>query len=1057
MKILQFIIRRKTLISMLFIGMTLLGYVSYRNLPVELFPNAELPLLILQVNTQVEVDPGYMENQGIIPLEGAVSTLEGIEKIESFAEQRRGIIVVYYTQSTNIKYAYLKLQEKVNIVKSSLPEEFSVNVVRVDTEQLANMFMGLQVRGGGGLDRVRTIVDQKIVPELENIDGIASVDVLGGHQKSLEIILHEDACQAYGVTPVQIRTLIRNNSQLKTFLGQVHERNRRVFVNLTAEFQEITDLENIVVRPAGPVLLKDVADIYFGLKEQTTLSRVNGKDAVTLQLIRDAQVNLIELSHTAKAVIQKLNSQMRSSDIEVVIQSNVAEDMESNINLIIQLALIGASLAVVILWIFLRNVRLVITITLAIPISVFTAFNLFYAFGISINSLTLVGMALALGMLLDNSIVVLENIYRLISQKRSRDTAVIQGTKEVWRSIVAATLTTIAVFLPFLFSSNFMVKIIGHHIGVAIISTLLVSLVVALLLIPMVTHFFLKRDLYKKGPIFKTVSQKNRLIQIYTLLLKSCLRYPARTIIGAVVLFFVSAVICLALSLNVLREVESEEFNLYVTMPRGSTLESTGEVVFELEERLGSIEEREDIISKIYEEEAILTITLHEDYQKTGNRTLAQIKDDIQSRINNFEAAEVDFQQPQSSSRFRGGGRSNPGAGFQRMLGIGSQIESVVIKGGDFELIRNVAEDVQYVLEELSSIENVGVNISDNRPEIHIYFDPYLLSQYSISLQGITSELSTFRNEFSSGLTLRQGTEEYDIIIRNEKANSNNDKTIDDLQNLSVPAMSGISHDLSQLSRIIYASGIANITRVNQEKQIEVSYRFLQEVNDSKTFLKASREEVDDVIAALTIPAGVAMEVIHDETDLSEYYFLIGAAVLLIYMILASVFQSMSTPVVMMFSIPLAAIGSFWALILTGNSLLNANTLTGFLILLGVVVNNGIIFIDYTRILRRQGCRRSRALLMAGQARIRPILITAITTIVAMLPLALGKAEYVTQIGAPFAITVIGGLALSTLFTLVFIPTLYSGLESALAWIRDLSWKIKVLELILVLAGCWLI
>jgi len=250
---------------------------------------------------------------------------------------------------------------------------------------------------------------------------------------------------------------------------------------------------------------------------------------------------------------------------------------------------------------------------------------------------------------------------------------------------------------------------------------------------------------------------------------------------------------------------------------------------------------------------------------------------------------------------------------------------------------------------------------------------------------------------------------------------------------------------------------MSSINRVNQEKQIEVTYRFLQEVNSSKSFLTAARIEIDELIANLMIPTGIAVEVIHEETDLSEFYFLIGAAFVLIYMILASVFESFSTPVVMMFSIPLAAIGSFWALILTGNSLFNANTLTGFLILLGVVVNNGIILIDYSRILRRNGYRRSRALMKAGQARIRPILITTITTIVAMIPLAMGKAEYVTNIGSSFAITVIGGLSLSTLFTLIFIPTLYSGLESALLWIRNLNWKIKIVQLALFLVFCYLI
>jgi len=1042
---------------MLFIGLTMMGIISYRNLPVELIPSSELPVLFVNITSQLEVEPEYMESQGVIPLEGVIGTLEGIERIESSANQRRGSITVYYTQSTNIKYAYLKLQEKVDLIKSSLPELFTVSVLKVDMDQISNQFMGLQVRGSGGVDRVRNIVDEKILPKLESIDGIANVDVFGGREKSIEIILDDEACRAYGITASQIQNLLRQSNQSKMFVGQVFGRNRKYFVNLTAEFDDIRDLENIIVNRQGPVLLKDVADMHFGVKEETSLSRVNGKDAVTVILVRDTQINLIRLSHVTQDVISGLNRDLKSLDVEIVIQSNVADIMEKNINLIIVLALTGGCLAILILWMFLRNLKLVVTIALAIPISIFTAFNFFYAFNISINSLTLVGMALAVGMLLDNSVVVLENVYRLASQKRDPDTAVVQGTKEVWRSIFAATLTTVTVFLPFIFSSNYLIRLYGHHIGVSIISTLMVSLVVALLLIPMVTHFFLIRRQQNQGPMFQMVSQKNRLIQIYTLLLKSSMRFPARTIIGAVIIFFVSILICFALSINISEEVESDEFNLYVTPPSGSTLETTDNVTRELEERLENLEEKQDMISKIYEDEAIVTVKLKEDFEKINDRDVAQIKNDLQDRIDNFGSAEVDFEEPQSSMRFGGGGGANPGQGFERILGIGTQSEKVVVKGRDFDMMRNIAEDIQYYLEDLTTIQMVRLNISDNRPEVHLLFDTHLLSQSGVTLNSVSSELGTFQNEFSAGLQFKQGTEEYDITIRYKDAEEEPDKTMYDLEELQIPSESGGTQELRQISRIIYATGMSTIRRVNQEKQIEVTYRFIDEVNDSKSFLLSARTEIDEIVAAMNIPSGIAVEVVHEETDLNEFYFLIGAAVLLIYMILASVFESFSKPVVMMFSIPLAAIGSFWLLIVTGNSLINANTLTGFLILLGVVVNNGIILLDYSRILRSRGFGRNRALMMAGQARIRPILITAITTIVAMIPLAMGKAEYVTSIGAPFAITVIGGLSVSTLLTLVFIPTMSSGLETALGWFRDLGWKLKVLQGLVFSGSAWLI
>lgn len=1024
---------------MLFIGLTLLGYISYQNLPVELIPNAELPILFVNVASPLEVDPKYMENEAVIPLEGVIGALEGVEEIESTASSRRGMIYISFSQKTNIKYAYLKLQERVEAIKPTLPEGFFVQVVKIDIEQLSNQFMGLQARGSGGTDRVRNVVEQEIKPELENLDGIASVEVFGGRQKSIEIILDEEACRAHGISPSQVRNQLSQSTKTKTFVGDVIENNRRYFVNVTAEYLDIEDLQNLVVDGRGPILLKDIADVFFGVKEETSYSRVNGKEAVTIQLVRDLQVNMIDLSHRTQEVIDQLNQQLQSKDVEIVIQSNMAETMEKNIDLIIRLALIGGLLAICLLWVFLKNLRLVVTVALAIPISVFTAFNFFYAFNISLNSLTLVGMALAIGMLLDNSVVVLENIYRIATRNKNADKAVIQGTKEVWRSIVAATLTTMAVFLPFLFAKDFFVSLLGKHVGVSIISTLAVSLLVALLLIPMTTHFFLK----KKEVKFKTVSSDNRLVRIYIVLLKACMRFPARTIIGAIFLFFIAVFISLAISINSNQEVDTPEFNLYVTMPGGATLETTDYIVEQIENNVETLEEKQDVISKVYEEEAVVTINLLEEYKKTSDRSLAQIKRDIQDRVEDIRAAEISLDRPASGSRVGGMSGGGPGGGFERMLGIGSEEEKVVIKGQDFERMRNVAEDVRYFLESMSSVNSASMSISDNRPEIQINFDQQTLSQYGITLASIVNELNSFQNEFSSGIKFKQGAEEYDIIIKNSKTEEAPRKTIDDLKQLSIKGTSGSSYEMESLGEIIYATGNGEINRVNQEKHIEVRYRFIPEVQDSKSLLTASRLEIDDMVAAMPIPAGVAVEVFHEENDLSDFYFLILAAIILIYMIMAAVFESFSTPVVLMFSIPLAAIGSLIALILTGNSLFNANTLTGFLILLGVVVNNGIILIDYSRILQRSGYNQSRALMMAGLARIRPILITAVTTIVAMLPLAMGKAEYVTSIGAPFAVTVIGGLSLSTLLTLLFIPTFNTGLSNVLTWIKNLDWKIK--------------
>ncbi len=1041
---------------MLFLGLTLLGYISYQKLPVELFPNAQLPTLIVTVNTALEMDPEYVENQAVVPIEGAIGTLEDIEKIESNITSRRGIITVYYNQNADLKYANLKLQEKIDIIKNSIPQEFFISVIKIDLEQLTNQFMELQVRGEGGIDRVRDIADREVKPEFENIDGIAGVQVYGGQENSIEIRLNERACKANGITINQIRNLLNNNGADKAYAGKVINGSEELFVNVTSEYTDVKDIGNIIVKNEGPVLLRDVAEIFFGVKEQTSYSRVNGLDAVTVTLVNDNQSNLIDLSHEATGLVNELNRRLASAGIEIVIQNNNAEVMEKNVNQIINLAITGGLLAVLILWFFLRNIRLVTIIAISVPVSVFSAYNFFYAFDVSINSLTLVGMALAIGMLVDNSVVVLENIYRLAGIGKTPEEAVKQGTREVWRAIFAATLTTLVVFLPIIFSGNYLVKLMGKNIGVSIISTLTISLTVALLLIPMATFFLLSKRTGGNSEIFKKLSIHDRLIQAYHLVLKSCMRNPATTIIGTLVVFFTALLISLTLSINTTQEVETPTFRLSVDMPGGATLEKTDAVVEEIESRLESLQEKEDIVSRIEEEQATVTINLSKDWDKTSKRTLPEIKNDISEKVKNISSAEVSMDELSTSGGFSGGGGGdtyNPGSDFMNLLGIGSKQESVIIKGENFEQMKNLADDIKSYVDELSSINNSRVNVQDNSPEVQLHFDMDYIGRNSFTLNNIASALSTFGREYSSGANFKQGTENYDIIIKyadEPGVNSENkDKTIDELKQLEVSSNNGAAMEMDELSDIVFATGLGSIHRENQEKSVTVFYSFNEDIKNSKDLLEGARLEIESLISSLSIPPGIAVEVVHEDAGLKDFYVLIAVAFLLIYMILAAVFESLATPVVLMFSIPLAALGSLIALILTGNSLLNANTLFGFLILLGVVVNNGIILIDYTNILRKRGYRVHRALLTAGVARLRPVLITATTTVIAMFPLAMGQAEYVSIIGASFAITVIGGLSLSTLLTLVFIPTFYIGLESALNWINSLSWKNKVIQFLL--------
>ena len=830
---------------MLFIALSLLGYVSYKQLPVELLPNAELPVLFVQVSSQQDMDPSYVESEVIIPLEGAVSAIGGVDKLQSYIDRRQSSIQIDFKKNINFKMTSLKLQEKVNEIAASLPTGFTVQVQKVDN------FMVLQVRGTGGTDRVRSLVDEDVRSDLENIDGVASVNIYGGRQKAIEVRLNPEACKALNLTASKISGLLSQNTQEKTFVGFADEPDSKNFVHVNAMYTKVSDLENIVVAP-GPILLKDLATVFFDLKDETTYSRVNGKEAVSVALINDSQANLIELSHRVSDVIEKLNEKLAPLELEIVIQENKAETMENNINQIINLALVGGLLAVFVLWLFLKNMRLVFFIALSIPISVYTAFNFFYAFGITINSLTLVGMALAIGMLLDNSVVVLENIYRLSGNGYTPERSVTQGTKEVWRSIVAATLTTITVFLPFVFSDNFLIKLIGHHIGVSIISTLTISLFVALLFIPMITYLLLKS---KSGNsvVYEKVSIVQRPMQVYLVLLKTCMRNPGVTVFGAVILLFATLILSLTLNVQQMKEVASDRFNISVVMPTGSTLENTDKIVKVLEERLEDFPEKKDLICRIREKEATLTLVLQEDYTKIAKRKIADIKADVQTKVANINGAEIYV------SDAMGGGGDNSAlsslGGFMRLLGIGDNSERVVIRGSDFEMMQMVAEEVRYLLDEQDFVQHTHVSYTPRQAEINLNFDPILLTAYDINRGNITTGLTALNNEYSSEATFKVGEDIYDIIIRDEipeketeeeaQEKAQKEKTVDDLRAIRIENANGGMHNLEDISSLNYGRGRSRIIRVNQDKQIEVYYAFPRDVQSSKDLLGGYRSDID--------------------------------------------------------------------------------------------------------------------------------------------------------------------------------------------------------------------
>ena len=1047
----SFIDRRVT-ICMLLVAMTLLGYFSYKQLPVELLPNTELPQLYITASSRSDLTPAYMEQQVVIPLEGAISAVGGVENMESTVSGRQGSIRVDFKRGTNLKMTTVKLQEKISSIRGDFPTDVNVNVQQANVNGISNQFMSLQVRGSGGVDRLRAIVDKDVVPRLESIDGIAGVTVYGGRVKSIEIRSNTEAMEALHISNSQISQALSQYNQERTFLGFISEPDRKYYVQLDANYDDVSQVENLVVAQ-GPIYLKNVATVFFDYKEETTISRVNGMDAISVSLVNSTGENLLDLSKRTLKRIDEVNREIAAQDMQLVVQSNSADQISNNISQIVKLGLMGGLLAILVLWFFLRNLSLVFFIALSIPVSILSAFNIFYAADISINTLTLLGMALAVGMLLDSSIVVLENIYRLASMGMPPRLAALQGVKEVRKALIASTLTTITVFLPFVFSDEPMIKLLGRNIGFSIISTLIFSLMVAVTFIPMATAAMMERGGGSNSVFFQKMSIHDRPLQMYSTVLKTCLRKPGPTIGSAVAILVIAFIFALSRNTGQNRQVDSDRISVNITMPTGSTLDDTDEATATLEKRLDSLKYKKDVISRIQEEQASITVTLQEGYNKKGGPTISQLVEQLSDELTLEN--EIDVRVTPGYARYNQNASGlNSITRFMSVLGVGDNTERIVVKGSDTETMRVVSNNLRYYLEQLEFVRDVRVDNPGGRREVQLTFDPVAMASYNITNQAITSALNSMNRSTSTGASFKVGTDEYDIVIMEDLTEEEEEmraweKTLDDLRRVTVTDANGGTHELQQIANIRLSRGPSEVRRVNRDRRVNVTYAISQSEDLPKDVLDGYHDQIDDLIANYNLPSGLALEVQRGDDSTSEFKFLILASIILIFMILASAFESLTTPIVLLFSIPLAAIGSLLALLLSGNSLMNANTLTGFLILLGIVVNNGIILIDYSSTLRRRGYNRMRSIMNSGYSRLRPICITTITTIVTLIPMAMGDNEYAGAIGAPFALTVIGGLTFSAVLTLLLIPTLYISFENMRAWYKGLGRYTHIMHAVL--------
>jgi multidrug efflux pump subunit AcrB/ABC-type multidrug transport system ATPase subunit len=1022
----KFALKRPITIAMASIALCLLGAISWQRLPVQLLPQFILPEVYISAGMP-GASPEKIERELVIPIEEEISTVEGVKDIESSAFSGFSTVKISFDHGTNMKFAVLKLQQKMNVVQARIAEPVQISVNRFDTADLSTYLMELSVRGDATLEELRETAERRIVRRIEQIDGVVNLGVGGGNKQTIGIRIDPDRCQALNIPVQQVQQKINAFHRQPDHLGRVLSAGNLVDVTLLGRIDDISELQDLIIRREGTVRLKDVAFVGYGQEEQTRLYRVNGKPQVGIFVQKDNASNMLKVAGEVEKEIKAINEDMAATGYELKINFSQAEFIQKAIDRVKRLAVTGAILAIIILFLFLRNIRFVTILMIAIPISLLVTFNIMYGFDLSINILSLCGLALAIGMLVDNGIVVMENIFLHHQKGKSNQAAALDGAREVGRSILAATGTTILVFLPVLFVES-EAKLFVKELSLSVIIPLSISLIVSLTLIPMIATRALRG---RPVQSFRT----GRIYEIYRLLLKSAIRHRIRTIAVVGILVVLSLFIGVAFIITQAPPPPTARLDLYLTMPRGATLEGTDDIVRRLEDQMMKLTDIDEVRANIRAEEANISATFLEPSQRTESLDVQKHKEKIREQNERLENAELSFDRP----RGRGSGRQGDG-----LAGLLSSEEGLSLKGYDLQSLRQVSNQVIEALATIPEIDpkSVGSDLEGGAPELQIHGDRFRLALWGLNMQDIMNAIWATRAEGAKSATpFYSSGGEVDMQLQLADVDK---RELEDIGKMRVLNASGQYVAINQVAEIRIDDGAGNITRSNQERRVKITYTLLSGAQKSKSRLELVKAQVDQFVRDLRLPRGFSLEKVETESKRTPYYWMLAIGTILIFMFLAAQFESLSMPIIILGTVPTAIIGALFALSITGTPLSLGEgapmALLGLIVLLGIVVNNGIILLDRIAILRTQyGYRWQRAVVIAGQSRVRPILMTSGTTVLGLFPLAL-KQGTEFELWPPFAITVIGGLAVSALSTLIFIPVLYVGLEQTKAWLKRIGW-----------------
>lgn len=1024
MKFAQTFIKHHVMTILLYILVVVFGFYSFQNLPLALMPSMEVPAAVVYA-TYPGAGPEDIEQQVTKKLEGAVAGLSGLDTLQSTSSENMAMLVIRFTNDTDMDQAMTDLRDKVAQVKSQLPDDASdPTVMSIDIDSMPVVSVALR---GNDLASLQSIAEDEIQPALERLDGVASVDISGGYEQ--EIAVHTDASRlkGYNLTISSIgQQLGADNIAIPG--GDLDNGSQTLAVRTDGEYSSIDDVKNALISlPAGgTVRLSQIADVSMQPKDQDAISKVDGEECIILSVNKQSGSNTAQIAELAKA---EFDSLLKSNDS---LQWNIVMDQSDYINMTVDNAIqniwMGVLFAAIVLFLFLRDFGATMAVTIAMPCCILFTFLIMNVLGITLNMMSLGGITLGVGMIVDNSIVVLENIFTYRADGYDRLEACTKGTGEVIGAVIASTLTTVAVFLPIALSGG-MAGMMFKEFCITIVALLLSSLIISITLVPLLCYFLLggtKQQSIKPQGSGATPITEKPLSRAYRSSLNFLITHRWAGVALTVVICIVSVLSVSQAGMELIPEMDEGEVSVTVSMPNGSTMEDTAAIedriaaiavdtIPELEQIYYSTGSSTSIMSS--SSGASVTISLVDLDQR--DRSSADIAKQLRHDLQDIAGCELTVSTSSTMS-----------------MSTDSDI-SVELTGDDYDQLAETADDLASQISALPDAINVESSAGEQTPRVAVKINRENASRFGLNAATIGGLV---RGELtgSTATTLRMNGEEYDVTVAGDEDVAT---SLDALRSMQIPTMTGGTVPLSMVADVYTELSPQSIVRKNQKETVTITG---ESESGNSNAIKAA---VDDIVAKYELPDGV--EVGEGDTAASQIaettgtlMLALAVAIMLVYFILATQFNSFSLPIAIMLILPIGLLGSMIMLWPTGNHV-SMVALLGVIILAGTVVNSSIVLIDYTLQRRQRGEDKNTAILNACPRRVRPVLMTAMTTILGLVPMVCSSGEG-SEMMKPMGVVMMTGMVISTIATLFITPVYYSLTDSVASRISGLFKKIKL-------------